>query len=157
MIGGTLRRAAGNNEPSARVQQYMTSSIGPHRDAQGHPGDPFRGVSRVELPQRSLSPREQALAETTVPPWRDICTHRIRGRLPTPCSWQQRGFVCLTRMVTGLLIVPTLFAFGLVAGGVVGSLMATQFAGACLFVALGFPLWHLLAGLLRWTVSGQTA
>ncbi len=58
-----------------------------------------------------------------------------------------------SRVMTGLLILPTLFALAVVAGGFAASLMALEFVFAYLFAAVALFLFYLLAGCLRWTVQ----
>ncbi len=62
----------------------------------------------------------------------------------------------MTRVITGLLVVPTLYALAVVAGGFAGSLMALKLLNACLFAVVAPFLFHVLARLLRWTVQAPT-
>ncbi len=130
----------------------MHPSLGPHGDAQRGPVDPFRGVSRAEVPVRYASPRERALAETTVPQWRDLAAEPVY-EAPSPEELLCRGVSCVSTVVTGLLILPVLFALAVVVGGFAGSLMALELLYAYVFATATFLLFHLLAGLLRWTVQ----
>lgn len=130
----------------------MNPSSGPRDDAPGHGGDPFRGVSQAEIPRRYSSARERALAETEVPQWTNLSTNRIQLPPPSGCALAWRAVIGLTRVITALLILPTLFAFATLAGGVAGSLMAFEFVLALIFCSLALYAWVLLAGLLRWTI-----
>ncbi len=130
----------------------MMPSIELRDDAQRHRHGPFRGVSSVEIHARNDSPRERALAETENPRWRDLSRDRLYEP-PTPTSLVWRGLLWLTRLVAGLLLLPTLFLCAVVMGGFAGSLLGLQFFNAYVFAALAYFLFHLLAGLLRWTVQ----
>ena len=114
--------------------------------------DPFRGVSQVEIPRRYASPRERALADTEVPQWTSLSTNRIQLPPPSGCALALRGFSYVSRAITALLVLPVLFTLAVAVGGIVGSLVGLQLVNAYLFATLGFFVWQVLAGLLRWTV-----
>jgi len=128
----------------------MNPVIGPCGDAR--PRDPFRGVSLLEIPRRYASARERALADTRTPRWPDLSEDRIYEP-PSAASVVWRGVLWLSRVATGLLILPTLFGLALTVGGFIGCAMAQDFRVALSFVTLALMAWYLLVGLLQWTVQ----
>lgn len=130
----------------------MNPSIGLHGTAHRGPADPFRGVSRAEVPVRYANPRERALADTAVPPWQDLSKQPIY-ETPSPARVRWRAAACLSRIVTGMLLLPALFGLAVVSGGFVGSLVALELQHACIFGAIALFFFQLVGGLLRWTVQ----
>ncbi len=118
--------------------------------------DPFRGVSRVEIPKRYSSPRERALAETAVPAW-----PRLLGA-PVPAPPAKPAVVRLAlgllRVVAGLLLVFALFGLSLILAACAAFLADCHMITASLACAvLGLVDVYSALQLLRWTVHGPDA